>query len=29
MKDCVDPMMKLRPFTTIIPEAKEGVTGNK
>lgn len=29
MKDCVDPRMKLRHFTTIIPEAKERVTSNK
>lgn len=29
MKDCVDPKMKLRLFTTIISEAKERVTSNK
>lgn len=29
MKDCVDPRMKIRHYTTIIPEAKERVTSNK
>lgn len=29
MKDCVDPRMKLRHFTTIISEAKERVMSNK